>query len=160
MKLFLLRHAKTKQFSSSGSDFDRKLKEKGEKQLDLMKAHLKEYFPTLSLKLLVSTAKRTTQTYTRLKNELNNCEVEQESDLYLADLNIHLNKIWNAKTPKDLFIIGHNYGISETAEYFLASPVNLPTCGFLVLEFDVESWQEASRGCATLHHQFYPQVLD
>ena len=108
---------------------------------------------------MLSPAKRTEQTFKPLSNKLNNRNCERDADLYLADLNTHLHKIWNVKTHKDLLVVGHNYGLSETASYFLDAPITLPTCGLIVLEFNIESWEEASRGCATLYHQFYPQVL-
>mgnify|MGYP001044108432 FL=1 len=160
MKLFLLRHAKTKQFSGSGADFDRKLKEKGEKQLVLMNAHLRKYFPDVEAQILLSTAKRTQQTFKRLSQNLENCSCTLDADLYLADLSIHLHKIAQVKSKQDILIIGHNYGISETATYFLDTPITLPTCGLVVLDFEIDSWDEAFRGNATLYHQFYPQVLD
>lgn len=160
MKLFLLRHAKTKQFSSSGSDFERELKEKGKKQLVLMRSHLKEEFPHLKVDVLLSTARRTVQTYEEMNSNLAEFNCLRMSELYLADLSLHLNKIWNMDSANDLFIIGHNYGISETASYFTQTEITLPTCGLVVLEFDIDNWKEASRGCATLFHQFYPQVLE
>lgn len=151
MKLYLLRHAKTNQESPTGKDFDRALLPKGKAQCELMRDHLAGI---KDLYVLCSGAKRTRQTLDLI--HLMNPEVEYSDLLYLCSKDTILRHIWNCKTEKDLMIVGHNFGISDVAEYLLEDYIEMRTCELIVINFDIESWQEASIGLGHLSDRYRP----
>jgi phosphohistidine phosphatase SixA len=76
----------------------------------------------------------------------------------LAGLEDLLQFIWNLKTQNDLFIIGHNEGLSELVSYFSGSFIHLKTCGYIQLEFECESSEEKSKDCGIIRESFRPEV--
>ena len=159
MKLHLLRHAKTEAASTSGKDFDRALLKKGIEQSKLMNQYLLENKLTIS-KVFSSDAKRTRQTFSYLKDTFVEKEIIYDNQFYLAENEILLKFINNQTTSEDIFIIGHNNGISDLAEYLTNEFVDLQTCEFISIEFKIEKWNEASQGLGTITERFHPQVLN
>lgn len=151
MKLYLLRHAKTDQQSSSGKDFDRKLLPKGIEQCKRMKDHLGE---TIELHVICSSSHRTRETLQWI--DLTDAEVEFRDNLYLCGKETLLRAIWECKSQKNLLVIGHNFGISQLAEYLLEDYIEMKTCELLVFNFDIVSWQQVSRGHGQLIDRYRP----
>lgn len=155
MKLYLLRHAKTNQQSPTGQDFDRELLPKGIAQCAMMREHLEGLH---GVHVLCSSAQRTRQTLQEIR--LNSEEVEFRDELYLCSRDRILQTIWNANTSKDLMVIGHNFGISDLAEYLLEDYIEMRTCELLVFDFEIDSWQEVSKGLGTLVDRYRPVPKD
>lgn len=155
MKLYLLRHAKTNQQSPTGQDFDRELLPKGIAQCAMMREHLEGL---QGVHVLCSSAQRTRQTLQEIR--LNSEEVEFRDELYLCSRDRILQTIWNANTSKDLMVIGHNFGISDLAEYLLEDYIEMRTCELLVFDFEIDSWQEVSKGLGTLVDRYRPVPKD
>ena len=157
MKLHLLRHAKTEKFSSSGKDFDRKLMEKGIRQ----STEMFKFLETKSFEntnLYCSAAQRTKETYELVCSKLKLNHISFHQELYLAGLEDLLQFIWNLKSQKNIFIIGHNEGLSELASYLSGSNIQLKTCGYLQLEFLSESSEEMSKDCGIIRESYRPEV--
>jgi phosphohistidine phosphatase len=157
VKLHLLRHAKTEKFSSSGKDFDRKLMEKGIRQ----STEMFKFLETKSFEntnLYCSAAQRTKETFNLVCSTMKFNQVSFHKELYLAGLEELLQFIWNLKSQKDIFIIGHNEGLSELASYLSGSFIHLKTCGYIQLEFECESSEEMSKDCGILRESFRPEV--
>ena len=155
MKLHLLRHANAEALSSSENDIDRKLSLKGQKQcseLSLVRSMLPEQVNTWC-----SQAERTKQTLYNLGLSAD-AKIEFSLDLYLCTKSHLLQRIWLNDVPGDLLIVGHNFGISDLATYFLGDPIDLDTAEYVILEFQTELWEETSKGLATLFHRSRPQV--
>ena len=95
MKLYLLRHAKTKQESPTGKDFDRELLPKGLAQCAMMREHLEGLG---NIHVLCSSAKRTRQTLQEIN--LNSDKIEFRDELYLCSRDQILQSIWNVNTSK------------------------------------------------------------
>jgi phosphohistidine phosphatase len=157
VKLYLLRHAKTEKFSTSGKDFDRKLMEKGIRQSSEMLKFL-EVKSFENINLYCSAAQRAKETFDLVCSELIFNQISFHQELYLAGLEDLLQFIWNLKSQKDIFIIGHNEGLSELASYLSGSFMNLKTCGYLQLEFDCESSEEISKDCGLIRESYRPEV--
>ena len=155
MKLYLLRHAKTNQQSPTGKDFDRRLLPKGHAQCALMQKHLEG---TQEVHILCSSAQRTRETLKGI--DLSNMDVEFRDDLYLCSRDTLLKAIWECKSNKDLMIIGHNFGISDLAEYLLEDYIELRTCELLVFDFEIDTWQEVSKGLGVLTDRYRPVPKD
>lgn len=157
MKIHLLRHAKTEQLSSSGKDFDRKLKDRG----IIQSKELAQFLVSNQIHELetwCSTAKRTRQTLTHLTASLKPSKLEFMDDLYLCEQETFLKKLWDLNRENDLFIIGHNDGLSDLASYFADEMIHLSTCEYICFSFSADSWAELSRGTGTIVSRFRPQV--
>ena len=156
MKLHLLRHGKTQQQSSTGSDFDRELNPKGTIQCEM----LSEYFKKIDLHCEVwcSTAKRTRQTYSRVNRAEQFDRVHMRDDLYLCSRDTMLTALWERSEDEDLLIVGHNYGISDLATYLTDVRIELRTGGYVCIEFEGFNWKELSRGLGTIVDQYRPKV--
>lgn len=157
MKIHLLRHCKTERQSISGRDFDRKLNEKGIKQGELLNEYLTQ-FDFSSTKLLCSSAMRTKETLDLISPKNSFQSVNYFDDLYLCPHSTFLEKIWKEKDTTDLFFVGHNYGISDIANYFLDSDIELRTGGFLTIRFDIKEWMESSFGMGVMLERYRPEV--
>lgn len=157
MKLHLLRHAKTEKISSSGKDFDRKLMDKGIRQsVEMLKFLKSQSFENTNL--FCSSAERTKETFDLVCSKLNLNSVSFHHELYLARLEDLLQFIWNLKSEKDIFIIGHNEGLSELASYLSGSNIQLKTCGYFQLKFEFASSEEISRDCGIILESYRPEV--
>jgi len=156
MKLHLLRHGKTQQQSSTGSDYDRELNEKGIAQCAL----LAEYFRKIDLncEIWCSSAKRTRQTHSNITKKVDLGSVLMRDDLYLCSRQTLLEALWNRDGDEDLLIIGHNYGISDLATYLTDERIELRTGGYICIEFVDFQWKELSRGLGIIADQYRPKV--
>jgi phosphohistidine phosphatase len=157
MKIHLLRHAKTEQLSTSGKDFDRKLKERGVLQSKEMAQFLSSN-EIHDLETWCSTARRTRQTLTYLTDTLKPSKLEFMDDLYLCEQETFLKKLWDLNRENDLFIIGHNDGLSDLASYFADEMIHLSTCEYICFSFSADSWAELSRGTGIIVNRFRPQA--
>lgn len=158
MKLHLLRHAKTEKQSVSGKDYDRKLLKKGIQQSNEMLKFLK----TNSFKntiLYCSDAQRTRETFQIACSNLEFDEVSFHHELYLASLEDLLQFVWNQNSKKDVFIIGHNEGLSEIASYLSGTHIQLKTCDYVLLQFECDSSDEISIDCGIIQQRYHPEVL-
>lgn len=157
MNIYLLRHAKTEKISSSGKDFDRKLMGKGIRQ----SAEMLKFLEVKSFEnthLFCSTAHRTKETFQFICSKLVFNEVSFHDELYLANLKDLLQFVWNLKSQNDLFLIGHNEGLSEFASYLSGSYFHLKTSGYIHLEFECQSSEEISKDCGIIRETYRPEV--
>ncbi len=157
MKIHLLRHAKTEQLSTSGKDFDRKLKDRGIEQSKEMAQFLLTQ-GTQGIETWCSTAKRTRQTFSYLADVVKPSQLEFMDNLYLCEQETFLKKLWNLNQANDLFIIGHNDGLSDLASYFADEMIHLSTCEYICFSFSADSWAELSRGTGIIANRFRPQA--
>ena len=167
-RLMLLRHAKTARDSATGKDRDRALDARGLLDAPEIGAWLVEegYSPE---RILVSTATRTRQTWDLLPESLRKAEIEHRPDLYLAELpDLMACLRETVGNPQSLMIIGHNPGLHEMALALVhdGDPVgrqelnrNLPTSGFVCIDFDVDDWQGVALQCGTLQRFMTPKLL-
>lgn len=159
-QLYILRHAKTSQISGTGKDFDRELLPKGHNQTEALNQYFEKNPFTMQTDIWVSSAVRTRQTFQNIKKALEKPGKVSSpvfaDDLYLSSYELLLKKIWKHSSANDLLIIGHNFGISDLAGYFTEQDIELATGEFIHLIFDCDSWQETSRGTATVSGRFRP----
>lgn len=156
MKIHLLRHAKTEVLSPTGKDFDRELAEKGLRQAIEMKAFLSKTDWKKTL-LLCSDASRTKQTLDNLALEGQFKAIEYTNELYLADAN-ELKTVIAGQENHDLFIIGHNDGLSEFGSAITGEYISLKTCAYLCIELPCKNWQDVGLEVGKITQQFHPKV--
>ncbi len=155
MILHIIRHGKTNQESPTDKDFDRELLEKGIKQSELLGDYVKAPADCV---VYCSSARRTIQTFEIANKSWDLKHVNIVEDLYLCSRDHLLKLVFSQEHNHDLMIVGHNFGISDLASYFLEDNIELRTGEYLALEFDIDNWKEASRGLATIRDRYRPRV--
>lgn len=158
MRLHLLRHAKTDQFSISGKDFDRELLKKGLLQASSMG----EFFNSKNINpshIFCSSGVRARQTIEAIKKEHTfDSKVIFLDELYLCEKEVLLKFLGEQNHGEDILIVGHNNGLSDFAGYLIDDFIDLKTCEFVSLEFEAKNWQETSKGTAIVRENFHPTV--
>lgn len=111
-QLILLRHAKTEPFSDSGSDEHRNLTDRGHSDAQLMARQIRDLGirPTGAL---VSTARRTRQTFSEVRHIFPELPVTFSDKMYLADPEDIVRCIGTLPGTDCLLVIGHNPGLHE-----------------------------------------------
>ena len=154
MRIHILRHAKTKAESFSGKDKDRQLSTKGIKQT---KSFLKEKSNSITnVLVLCSFAARAKETLSLIDIKKKPFKKRHLEELYLASCSEIENLIREQKTEDDLFIIGHNFGLSDFVSKALFTDFYLKTCEYVCLEVDIEKWEDYIEGIAIKKDSFRP----
>lgn len=158
LKLHLIRHAKTKQESSSGRDFDRELLPKGVAQANLL-GHIVNTHHIDMGSFLVSSAARTSQTYRILNEHLpEGSKADFRESLYHAPYRGILSNLYDEQ-PGIVTVIGHNTGISDFASYLTGEDIDMQTCELLTLSFPFESWNMLSQNTGIIEFRYRPEVF-
>jgi phosphohistidine phosphatase len=86
-------------------------------------------------------------------------DIFQEEDLYLADENEILDTVKIAMDEFDtVFVYCHNPGITYAANRLSNTNIeNVPTCGVVCMDFDIDSWKNISFGNGELKFFEYPK---
>jgi len=161
-RLTLLRHAKSSYRDFGLSDHDRPLSPRGERDAPAMGKRQVDDGVRPSL-ILTSTAVRARQT-ARLFAQATGYPrefVQSERGLYLAEPNAILEIVglqddsFNAIT-----VCGHNPGITELACILSRTHIdNVPTSGIVILDAEIESWEQAERARWSLVKFDYPKKV-
>ncbi len=155
MKLHLIRHAKTDQNSPSGEDYDRALLPRGKRQCVSLYKHLVEKQISY-VHVYCSQANRTQMTWKGIENAFVSKSVDYAKKWYLCNEKTLLETILSTNKREDLLIVGHNFGISDLANYFLDDQIVMGTSEYLCIEFDIDRWAEVSRSTGSLVERFRP----
>ncbi len=144
-RITLLRHAKSSWKDASVPDRDRPLNRRGSKSAPNMGKRLADLGVRPSL-LLTSPAKRARETARLIARELNYPLefIQSESELYLATPETILQVVARQDDGfNDVMLFGHNPGITELANQLGDRNIdNVPTCGVVGIELDVQEWAE------------------
>lgn len=150
-RLILTRHAKSSWDDPLMSDHDRPLNERGKAAAADLGQWLasRGYGPQ---EVLCSDALRTRKTYSGMAPALPGTPVlELKPSLYHAGPDVMLAVLRHAKADTTM-MIGHNPGIAEFAARLVAKPPlnpefgRYPTGATLVVDFNVESWDQIELG--------------
>ena len=158
-RLILMRHAKS-DWTHGLDDHKRPLNERGWQAAKLIGNWMKlnDYLPD---QVLCSTAERTRETFDRLRID---APISYVSSLYLAEPATMLEVLQGA-SGDCVLMVGHNPGTSLFAEAMTATPPDhprfpdFPTCGTLVLDFDIDEWSQASPGSGAAVGFIVPREL-
>jgi len=169
-KLFLLRHAKSSWDDPVLADFDRPLSRRGREAAARVAIFAKRYdlVPDLAL---VSTAKRTRETWDTLAEVMPTVPVSFEPGLYAAgqsDLQRRLRQIDSGINT--VILVAHNPGLERLADFLgngQGDPEALdriarkyPTGALAELTLDIASWDEVACGCGRITRFTRPVDLD
>ena len=146
--LILIRHAKSN-WDAPLKDIDRPLDQRGMKDAHLVSLNITNFIPKTYV-IWSSPAKRASDTAVIFaQNILYPIEsIIYSQDLYTFD-ELQLEK--SVKGCDDSFesiiLFGHNAAITNFVNKFGDTFIsNVPTAGFVSIQFDVENWKEISKG--------------
>ena len=146
--LILIRHAKSS-WEAPLKDIDRPLEQRGIKEAHLVAANCIKYIPSVFV-MLSSTAKRASETALIFAQTIL-YPVESiifKEELYTFDEN-QLEKVIKSSNNvfENIILFGHNEAITNFVNKFGDIFVdNVPTSGFVSLEFDIDNWKNISKG--------------
>lgn len=157
-KLYIIRHAKSSWKDMSLDDFDRPLNKRGKLNAPMMGDRLraKKVLPDL---ILSSSAKRAKKTAKMIAERVDyDKSIVFDKEIYEAGTNtLHtmLNEIDD--TIDVVFLIGHNPELNMLAEKYVDFYENIPTCGIVEIEFDIDKWIGVNKQNARLVSFDYPK---
>lgn len=155
--MYLIRHAKSSWKEAGMDDFDRPLNERGRRDAPFMALHLKNSFPEPQA-FLVSSAKRTRETFSYFKPEFPRASVEFIQVLYHSSprtMEHYLNQL--PSHIETVALIAHNPGISQAIDWFASEFREMPTCAIAMLEAEVDDWKSLTSGTCVLRDFLYPK---
>lgn len=146
--LILVRHAKSS-WELNVIDHERPLKEKGLKDAKLISKHLIQ--DKLSPDLVLSSDANRTKTTASIF--MDNLKIKEDKmqlnhDLYdFAGRNL-LEVIKNCDDDvENLMIFGHNHALTSFVNTYGNKIIdNVPTCGVVILEFNIDRWKDLNKG--------------
>jgi len=156
----LLRHAKSSWDNTDLVDFDRPLNARGKKNAPDMAQRLKTAGIRPSL-ILSSPAKRAWSTAKLFATEISYPIefLQRDRDLYHAGV----GRLLDALATQDegfnsILMVAHNPGLTDLANDLIPGlTTNLPTCGFVSVLVDVDTWELRGRRSAKLIEYNYPK---
>ena len=146
--LILVRHAKSS-WETPLKDRDRPLSKNGLQAAHLVSSYVSKYLPKTYL-LWTSVAERASQTALIFAQNLSYPieSIIYKEDLYTFDENQLAKVIKSCKNEFDSVILfGHNGAITNFVNKFGDVFIeNVPTSGFVSLQFDVDDWSAIEKG--------------
>lgn len=159
-RLYLIRHAKSSWAEPGLRDFDRPLNDRGKSDAPFMGKRLAKYGIRPDL-ILASPAKRTRKTAERIAEAVGypQADILYDQAIYEAEVPSLLHVL--ALVPAsivELFLVGHNYAITDLAEYLSGQSLgNIPTCGIVAVEFTEGSWAGLQAGSGRMLFFDFPK---
>jgi len=160
-RLCIIRHAKSSWDDPAMDDVDRILNDRGNKDAPIMAQRLKEKKINFDL-ILSSPAKRTRQTAKHFCKEIDYefSKVDWVKELYLASPDEILEQIKAIDNKHNaIAVIAHNPGLTELANQLIHnfSIDNIPTCGIICMDLQVDSWKKIKDKNAALEFFMSPK---
>jgi phosphohistidine phosphatase len=160
--LFLIRHAKSSWSDSSLHDHDRPLNERGKRDGPRMAKwiHSQGAQPDAIVSSTAKRARKTAQYFAKAFG-VDKGDIERRSAIYEASTRALLQVIQELDDEwETVFLFGHNPGFTDLANLFPGDYIdNVPTCGIVRLEADVDSWKDFGPQSAEQRAFYYPKML-
>lgn len=141
--LTIVRHGKSDWSNYELADYDRPLKARGFNDAYQMALRFKESgsLPQVFITSPANRALYTSIIFSRvLFNDFDNIKIND--DLYLASPRTILTTVREVSNSYDhIAVFGHNPGVTSFANDFISDYIdNIPTSGFVRLDFDISDW--------------------
>lgn len=150
--LYMVRHAKSS-WKYDVEDHSRPLKNRGKRDCELMIESLRDSIKPPQ-RIITSDAVRAMETAKYFKKAFNIPDKHFISNHNLYDFNGQnvMNLIQSMDNSfKRVMIVGHNHAFTSVANMLGNVYIeNVPTCGFVMLKFDVDSWRDVSLGTTAM----------
>ncbi|MEX0998213.1 MAG: histidine phosphatase family protein [Flavobacteriaceae bacterium] len=146
--LYITRHAKSS-WKENVEDHQRPLNKKGKLDIVLVSNYVATNFKKPDL-IKTSDANRALTTAMEFKKafQITDEFFQIENSMYDFSGELVLRAI--EKTPNDvdlLMVFGHNYGLTQLVNKLGSKFIdNLPTCGFVQIDFDTDNWNNLAKG--------------
>ncbi|WP_136797701.1 SixA phosphatase family protein [Desulfosediminicola ganghwensis] len=159
-ELYLIRHAKSSWSNPGLDDIERPLNKRGKRDAPFMGSRLKKYGVRPDM-VYTSPAKRARKTAGTIAECVGYPQerIQQRGDIYTADMNKLLLVVRQTENRiRRLFLVGHNYVLTDFAEYLTNEPLgNVPTCGIVGIAFDIDGWHQVGEAGGHLQFFDYPK---
>ncbi len=146
--LYMVRHAKSS-WKHDVIDHQRPLKGRGKRDGKLVSQHVKNEVKSPE-KIISSDANRALTTAMYFKKALNISDDNFTTNHDLYDFSgQNVMKIIKGldKSLNRVMIVGHNHAFTSIANMLGNKYIdNVPTCGFVMIEFDIDDWKDISTG--------------
>ena len=150
-KISIVRHAKSS-WEGNFMDIDRPLSKRGLSDLSLMTSELSSYGLTPDL-VISSPANRalTTAKYFTVNLPIDSSKLEIIDNLYDFSGNLLVTTIRETdNVVNHLMAFGHNHALTYFVNTFGSKYIdNVPTCGFVTIEFPENDWSKIEKGITT-----------
>lgn len=162
--LWLARHAHSTPAGAGQRDFDRPLSDRGQRDVPVVAAKLKDRNVALPQCIVCSPAARTMETAELFAPQfgLEEADIQADGALYLAG---EARLLQACQQFDDRFgaimLVGHNPAVTELLNRFCdnVSVDHVPGGGCACLLFDVETWSELAPAKAELHGFDHPSLF-
>jgi phosphohistidine phosphatase len=163
--LYVIRHAKSSWDELNLSDFERPLNERGKRDAPRMGVRLK-IKGVLPDTIISSSAKRAFSTAKRIAKVIGfpKDKIKTDRELYHAGEETILSVLRTIKSKHNIvFLVGHNPGLTDFVNTLRSDDIdieNIPTCGLVMFEIDIETWDQLQWGTARQTWFDYPKSKD
>ncbi len=158
--LYLVRHAKSSWDFPDLEDIDRPLSSRGKHDAPLMGRILKKMKEEPD-KIISSHAKRAFSTAKRIAEEIGypKKDIEIETRLYMTGSSDFIDVISEQKkNVNSIMLFSHNPGITSFANSISDAAIeNIPTCGIVRIDFDINKWNEIAETKGKMIYFEYPK---
>lgn len=159
-QLYLIRHAKSSWNNPGLDDIDRPLNKRGKRDAPFMGERLHKLGVRPDM-VYTSPAKRARKTARTIADCVGYPpeRIQQHGDIYTSDINKLLCVVRQTESRIcRLFLVGHNYVLTDLAEYLTNEPLgNVPTCGVVAIDFNIDSWHQVGEAGGQLQFFDYPK---
>lgn len=156
-----MRHGKSSWAESDQRDFDRPLKKRGIKEAALVAEQMVKsgIQPDVIISSPANRAKSTAILVAQaIDYPLENLEFEQV--IYGAGLYDILKLVARTSdSANTIMLFGHNPTFTDVANHFGNPIFNLPTCGCVGFDYDIEQWNEVNTASVSDSFQIIPSEL-
>ncbi|WP_339611457.1 histidine phosphatase family protein [uncultured Planktosalinus sp.] len=146
--LYITRHAKSS-WEENVDDHKRPLNSRGKLDIITVSNYVTSNFKKPDL-IKTSDANRALTTAQQFKNDFNlpDSKFEIQHSMYDFTGERVIRAIENTSNDVQiLMVFGHNYGLTHLVNKLGNEYIdNLPTCGFVQIDFDTNSWKNLSQG--------------
>lgn len=160
--LILIRHAKSSWADWSLDDIDRPLNARGKRDAPVMAEFLTKQINSIDA-IVSSPAKRARKTALHFAKAygLEKDDIQIVDGIYHASPNQILENIFSFQSDwSTVLLFGHNPGFTYFAdEYADQSIDNVPTCGIVHIQTEIENWQDLDPTKARVANFYYPKMF-
>lgn len=159
-KLYICRHAKSSWENIGNSDFERPLNKRGQKNAPFMGKLLAKKNATPDL-ICSSPAKRAITTAKYIAKEIGYriADIKLEKNFYDSSLGFMIEFIQNLDNNLNIVMIfGHNPIFTSLSNVLSNQYIdNIPTCGIVELDFNLDDWNQIDMQSAELVSFEFPK---